>query len=75
MDNQMDSANLAFLCPVTKRGIDSGFDADDTSRSVTAEEKVLIVCPHCGDRHEFHMFSTFGRLNEDPEDDNKGFEI
>jgi len=71
----MDSTNLGFLCPVTKRGIDSGFDADNASRFNVAEEKVEIACPHCGTSHVFYMFNAFGRLNENPEDDKKGFEI
>jgi hypothetical protein len=73
MDDQGDSTNLGFLCSVTKRGIDSGFDADDITRSVMAEERVQIVCPHCGNTHAFHMFNTFGRLDENPENDKKGF--
>jgi hypothetical protein len=72
---QMDSTNLSFLCPITKRGIDSGFDADNASRFGAAEEKVEIACPHCGTSHEFYMFNAFGQINDNPEDDNKGFEL
>lgn len=67
------SYNLGFLCPITKRGIDSGFDLDDASRTVAADELVRINCPHCGKTHEFHMYSCFGRLNEKPEEDKRGF--
>jgi hypothetical protein len=65
----MDGANLSFLCPITKCGIDSGFDVDNDSRVTIAEELVRIACPHCGQTHEFHMYSSFGRLNEPPEQD------
>ena len=65
--------NLSFLCPITKRGIDSGFDLDNASRSVVADELVRIICPHCGETHQFRMHSSFGRLNEQPEEDKRGF--
>ena len=63
----MNSPNLGFLCPVTKCGIDSGFDADNESRISLAAETVSLDCPHCGSTHRFRMSSSFGRLNERPE--------
>jgi hypothetical protein len=65
----MSSNNLVFLCPLTKRGIDSGFDSDNVSRSRMKKASVRLKCPHCGNRHEFAMGDSFGRINERPEDD------
>lgn len=65
----MNNTNLVFLCPITKRGIDSGFDSDNVSRVHLEEEAVRVKCPHCGNTHEFRMSDSFGRLNERPEED------
>jgi hypothetical protein len=68
-EGQMDSANLGFLCPITKRGIDSGFDSDNVSRIRMENSSVRIKCPHCGHAHEFLISDSYGRLNERPEED------
>jgi phosphoglycerate dehydrogenase-like enzyme len=43
--------------------------------SIGREIDGKIACPHCGASHEFYIFNAFGRMNENPEDDKKGFEI
>jgi hypothetical protein len=65
----MNNTNLVFLCPMTKRGIDSGFDSDNVSRIHLEEKAVRVKCPHCSNSHEFRMSDSFGRLNERLEED------
>ena len=62
----MNNTNLVFLCPITKRGIDSGFDSDNVSRIHMEEEAVRMRCPHCGNTHEFRMSDSIWAAQRTP---------
>ena len=47
--------SIVFLCPETKRGIDSGIEIDPRSRHMLHQNPVLLPCPHCGKLHGFKI--------------------
>jgi hypothetical protein len=46
---------LFFVCPVTGRKIDAGFESELDTLLQIRTEKVRMLCPACGAHHEWRV--------------------
>src|SRR5215471_3053151 len=56
---------IVFLCPETKRGIDSGIEIDFRSRQMLHQNPVCLACPHCGNLHKFKIRQSYASDESD----------
>ena len=47
--------HLFFVCPKTARTIDSGIETDLGTLLRIKTETIEVVCPICGERHEWRI--------------------
>lgn len=51
--------HLIFVCPTTEREIDSGVESEIGTLLRIRQQKVRVLCPACGERHDWPVRDAF----------------